>query len=283
MKRGQKLDLFIFFSHTHWDHIQGFPFFVPIFIPTSSLKLFAPDPLNKSFDNLEKIMQKQMSYQVFPISLQAIQNMNSKIEYFDIKEGPLEHESLQPLYDEGIKIYAKYMKHPITSMGYKFVYNGKTIVYTGDNEPHYNMFDKNLAVNQKPKKEKKSEEDEMDSILFDDDIEDDDVDETEAIKAVEESNKKFLDFIQDADVLIIDSQYTAEEYKDKLEWGHSPMEINIERAAKTNVKKMFFFHHDPMRTDDQLDELINKFRNEIIEKNYNFELYAAREGMEIDI
>ncbi len=170
-------------------------------------------------------MKYQMSYQVFPISLDAIQNMNSKIQYYNnLVEGKIDIPELE---NEGLTIIAQRMNHPIETLGYKIIYNGKTIIFTGDNEPYYNVFDKELAVN------KKAIENRSKSVLFDD--EEDDVDENEAIKTVDEQNKKFLEFIKDSDILISDSQYTLKEYPPKIGWGHTPIETNIENALKSNV------------------------------------------------
>ncbi|HPG30196.1 MAG TPA: MBL fold metallo-hydrolase [bacterium] len=261
---------YIFFSHTHWDHIQGFPFFVPIFIPTSTLKLYAPKPLKES-ESLESIMKNQMSYQVFPISLDAIQNMNSKIQYNDIIEGKI---NIPELENEGITILSQYMNHPVVCLGYKIIYDGKTIVYTGDNEPYYNVFDKNLSIN-------KSSGDKAKSVLFDD--EEDDVDDKEAENTVEMMNKKFINFIRDCDYLISDSQYTEEEYKTKLGWGHTSIETNISRALEAKVKRLILFHHEPMRGDDALDELIRNHRKSLAGSGNSIELSAAYEGLEITI
>jgi len=272
LRRKKPIEAHILLSHTHWDHIQGFPFFVPIFIPTTSLKLYAPKSFKETY-SLENIMKYQMSYQVFPISLDAIQNMNSKIQYFnELTEGKVEIPELE---EEGITILAKRMNHPIETLGYKIIYNGKTIIYTGDNEPYYNVFDKELGVN------KKAVENRAKSILFDD--EDDDVDENEAINTVEEQNANFLAFIKDADILISDAQYTLEEYPPKQGWGHTPMETNISNSLKSRVKRLILFHHEPMRGDDALDELLNKFRKQLAADGKTLVLDAAIEGMEIEI
>jgi phosphoribosyl 1,2-cyclic phosphodiesterase len=69
-------------------------------------------------------------------------------------------------------------------------------------------------------------------------------------------NEKLLDFYRDADILIHDCQYTKEEYfSSKIGWGNSFFEHAIDSAFKANVKKIVLFHHDPLRTDQELFEL----------------------------
>ncbi|HPP88913.1 MAG TPA: MBL fold metallo-hydrolase, partial [bacterium] len=261
------------FSHTHWDHIQGFPFFVPIFIPTTSLKMYAPKAI-QDVDSLENVMKRQMSYQVFPISLEAINTMNSKIEYNDIVEGKID---LPELEKEGVTITAQYMNHPVVCLGYKITYKDKTIIYTGDNEPYYNVF----ASNNQPQKNEEAQQKKK-SVLFDDD-EEDNIDDKEAEKATQEMNQKFLDFIKDCDILISDSQYTEAEYQTKRGWGHTSFETNISRALAANVKKLYCFHHEPMRSDAQLDELLEKFRQQLANEGKSLEIYMSYEGLELTI
>ncbi len=87
--------------------------------------------------------------------------------------------------------------------------------------------------------------------------------------------------MEGADILIHDSQYTREEYYKSYEgWGHSTFEYVINTAHKAGVKKVLFFHHDPLRTDEQLTELLSVYREEIEGKSA-LELDVAREGMEL--
>jgi ribonuclease BN (tRNA processing enzyme) len=92
-----------------------------------------------------------------------------------------------------------------------------------------------------------------------------------------------LQYFKDADVVIHDTQYTHKEYTaGKIGWGHSTFEYAINAAHKANVKKLFFFHHDPLRRDDELDELIAFYKNKIKGKSA-LEIEVAREGLTLDI
>jgi len=71
----------LFLSHTHWDHIQGFPFFVPAYIPGNSIHIFAAEKVDTS---LEQTLAGQMLYQYFPISLKQL---GADIRFHDLKEG----------------------------------------------------------------------------------------------------------------------------------------------------------------------------------------------------
>ena len=97
------------------------------------------------------------------------------------------------------------------------------------------------------------------------------------------ADKKWIsgfDIAAQADLLIHDAQYTPLEYKTKIGWGHSSMEDAITFASIAKVKQLLFFHHDPSRTDEQLDVIFSKLK----QHDFGFENYDfAREGMEIDL
>ena len=95
---------------------------------------------------------------------------------------------------------------------------------------------------------------------------------------VSEQSGKIFNFIQGADVLIHDAQYTQEELeKSYLGWGHSSFEHVIKTAHKAGIKKVYFFHHDPQRSDSQLEALVAGYRKKIQGKT-KLELEIAREG-----
>ena len=87
--------------------------------------------------------------------------------------------------------------------------------------------------------------------------------------------------MSNADLLIIDSSYTEAEYELKRGWGHGTYNSALALAASAKVKKLCFTHHEPTRTDQQLDaifaDLVNKH------KNSNCELMLARERMQIEL
>ncbi len=89
-----------------------------------------------------------------------------------------------------------------------------------------------------------------------------------------------IDLAEDADLLYHDGQFSAEEYKGKIGWGHSSMDDTLLFASRARVKKLLLGHHDPYHSDAQLDELM-----EGLEKNYHydFEYKLAVEGTEIDL
>jgi phosphoribosyl 1,2-cyclic phosphodiesterase len=245
--RKGPIDTDIFITHTHWDHIMGFPMFTPLFIPTSRLRIRGP--VSYEDDSLESIIGAQLSYRYWPVRQSEL---SANIVYDQIKETSLD-------LGDGLWVTTKYLNHPILCLGYRFEYKAKTIVTAYDNEPFRNLFPTDPA---------------------DPSYDEDAAREGEAV--AREENQKMLQFFQGADVLIHDSQYTEKEYKaGKVGWGHSSYEYAINTAHKAKVKKLVLFHHDPNRTDQQLEELETGYRRRIREKT-PMELMMAREGLVVE-
>jgi ribonuclease BN (tRNA processing enzyme) len=240
------IDTDIFITHTHWDHMMGFPVFTPLFIPTTKIRIRGP--VSYDDDTLESILSAQLSYRYWPVRLTE---MAARIEYASIKETSMD-------LGDGLWVTTKYLNHPILCLGYRFEYKGKSIVTAYDNEPFRNLFP-------------------VDSS----DPSYDEYAAREGEAVAKEENEKLLRFFLNADVLIHDAQYTAKEYENHIGWGHSSYEYAINAANKARVKKLILFHHDPNRTDDQLTELEDGYRTKAANKT-SMQIMMAREGLTVE-
>jgi len=240
------LDIDIFITHTHWDHIMGFPMFAPVFVPGTKLRIRGPVSYND--DTLASIIGDQLSYRYWPVRQSEL---SAKIEYMELKEISVD-------LGDGLKVRTKYLNHPILCLGYRFEYQGKSIVTAFDHEPFRNLFPT----------------DPQDPNY----IEEAAIDGEEAAK---EENEKMLNFCKDSDILIHDAQYTAEEFEKHLGWGHSSYNYAMEVANQSNVKKLVFFHHDPNYKDKKLESIEEQCKNDA--KGKSFEIIMAREGLKIEV
>ncbi|MEI7802840.1 MAG: MBL fold metallo-hydrolase [Bacteroidota bacterium] len=97
------------------------------------------------------------------------------------------------------------------------------------------------------------------------------------------TDKKWIsgfDLAYNADLLLHDAQYTRQQYKMKMGWGHSSMDDAAKFAFITGVKHLLLAHHDPQHTDQQLNELYTELKNK---NNYAFNYELAAEGMNIEL
>jgi hypothetical protein len=92
---------------------------------------------------------------------------------------------------------------------------------------------------------------------------------------------KMLEFLRDCDVAIMDAQYTDEEYKQHVGWGHSPVSSVVLLALDANVKRLLLFHHDPSHDDDTIDRMIEEARSLVAKSEKTMVIEGAREGAEV--
>jgi CheY-like chemotaxis protein/phosphoribosyl 1,2-cyclic phosphodiesterase len=121
---GKPISTVILLSHTHWDHIQGFPFFAPAFVPGSTLTVCGPEGSARS---LPEVLAGQMEYTYFPVELGQLA---AKINYVDLREGSYEIE--------GLRIRTQYLNHPAIALGYRVEADDLGVAYLCDHEPYSN-------------------------------------------------------------------------------------------------------------------------------------------------
>jgi len=234
VRSGARVDGHLLIGHTHWDHIQGLPFFAPLFVPGNVWHIYGPRGLDQSID---KTLASQMQYTYFPVQLL---DFGATIEYHDLLEGQFEIDD--------IAVTTRYLHHPALTLGYRLEVDGATVVYATDHEP---------TVGGAPGP---------------DGLEEDNREESQHIA-----------FLRGADLVIHDAQYLASEYPAKVGWGHSTIEYAVDVAQAAVVRRMALFHHDPTRTDDDVDALVVSAVQRAGEQGFSGEVFAAAEGTSITL
>ena len=203
----------VLITHSHWDHIQGLPFFIPNFIPGNLLRLHgAFDPV--SGKGIEQVMAVQLQYSYFPV---REAEMKARIEYVTLMpETPFQIGSAT--------VTPYLLNHPVINFGYRIECAGKSVFFTGDHEPPYNIYEPG-----------------------DDEF-------TEYQRFVDDRAEGILRGMQGVDVLIADCSYTEQEYAAKKGWGHGTFNSSIQYARDAKSRVLFCTHHEPTRSDDALDE-----------------------------
>lgn len=219
-------DICLLLTHSHWDHLMGFPFFVPAYFSRYNINVCGGTGAQGL---VKKYLARQMESPYFPVGFDVLKAK------FNFQCGNHGLTGTCPL-----GIIPIPLSHPNGAYGFKFVFNGKAFVFLTDNE---------LGMQHEG------------GLSFDD----------------------YVEASKNADLLFHDAQYTHEEYQKTKGWGHSTYEEVIELAIKAKVKKLGFFHHDPDRTDKELDEIMQKLKAAMKKSKNRLDFFAVREGSEFEI
>ena len=217
-------ELLLLFSHLHHDHTQGFPFFVPAYIPNAKLHIYGPDGTHES---MKSVLERNQSSETFPVGLR---DMSSSKDIQAVREshiivwdetGVRVAESATGLDDDAIviRIHKSYA-HPGSVFMYRITWRGKSVVYATDTEGYVGT-DKRLV-----------------KFAKDADV-----------------------MIHDAQYL--DEHYWGqlEGFPSTQGFGHSTVTMACEVADSTSTGQLILFHHDPAYTDDILAGMERKAKS----------------------
>jgi phosphoribosyl 1,2-cyclic phosphodiesterase len=193
--------------------------------------------------SLEATLSSQMESPYFPVSMQQ---MPGNITIEELKDKAFQIGE--------IKVEATFTNHPGICAAFRLTTAAGVIVYCPDNELMQRM------------RRARAETDE---------------DRKEAEEFGKERDQRLVDFCRNADVLIMDSQYDAEEYPRYVGWGHSCVDDSVALAAEAGVKHFFLFHHDPTHNDAKIDAMTDKARALAKGLSPSMKVDGAREGLEI--
>lgn len=241
--QGSPIHLTLLLTHTHWDHIQGFPFFSPAYNPKNIVRVNAYEGARKG---LEATLSSQMESPYFPIS-------------FHQMPGNITIQELKGLsFKIGqVKVEAAFANHPGICVGYRLFTSHGSIVYMPDNE----LFERLKAQGTSQTAENFPE----------------------AQSFAKHKDQKLIDFVKGADVLIMDSQYDEAEYLQRIGWGHSCMDDSVALAVAAGVKQFYMFHHDPDHDDDWISGFVSRGRELAKHLGGGTQIHAAREGDVIEL
>lgn len=182
----------LFFTHYHWDHIQGLPFFSGLYHPQNRVTFYSP------VSGFETILRDQMREPHFPI---ALSSFPATMRFVELD---------QPVVVGGTRVSWQRVNHPGSCYAYRFERSGHSLVFSTDTELRLEDF---------------------------------------------ERTPENLAFYGNADVLVLDAQYTLGEAIERTDWGHSSASHAVDFALDFAAKTLYLFHHEPNHDDAKVEEI----------------------------
>lgn len=231
------ISLHLLLSHAHWDHIQGFPFFAPVYRPNTRLTVYGA---REGDTRMYRLLSGQMQSDYFPVQFNDLGA--------SIVPGHLGAGSRTV---EGVEVAAHPVNHPGGCMAFSFAHGGRKVVYATDHE--------------------------LDLVL-------ENAEEAAADpRALRRPPAALVEFCRGADLLVCDGQYTDAEYPAHVGWGHSRATTATDLAVLAEVGRLALFHHDPMQTDEDVDNKVRACQRRAPWDDAPARIFAAREGMELKL
>jgi phosphoribosyl 1,2-cyclic phosphodiesterase len=238
---GQPIKISLLVTHMHWDHIQGFPFFLPSYNDKNSIRIYGYDGADAA---LRDILMGQMATPFFPVRLDDLPGRITikTLDKYEFKIGK-------------VRVRAMIMNHPGVCVGYRLETSSGSIAFLPDAEP-YDDFKLHAPHHRLLSPE-------------------------QTRSRAEKARGELVDFLRGCDVLILDAQYTDEEYRSHIGWGHGSLTTAVGLAVDAGVRKLVLFHHDPIHNDAMIDKMVSVARSTAKGRGKELVVEPAKEGMEI--
>jgi phosphoribosyl 1,2-cyclic phosphodiesterase len=237
-------DAHILLTHTHWDHISGLPFFNPAFRDGNHLTICAARGLDK---HLQDVLAGQMEHTYFPVPLR---HLAARLDYRELVEETLTVGSAT--------ITTHYLNHTAICLGYRIDADGRSVAYVSDHEPY------GLGVyGPSPPAELIGR-----GLL-------DGVDHV--------GDRRLIEWVRGADLIVQDAQYTPEEYPNKIGWGHGSTDYVVDVAVAAGARRLALHHHDPHHDDVMVDRMVAYCRQRVAARGAATEVFGAAEGLAVEL
>ena len=192
--------------------------------------------------SFQQILAEPMKAPFFPI---AMRELSGKLEINKLNDMRFSLGDVQAR--------ARFVNHPGICAGYRLMTSSGSIAFLPDHEP-YDFLHSAKGNDLSPDEVKKIAADERGALI---------------------------EFLDGSDILILDAQYTDEEYQTHIGWGHGSISSAVSLALEAEVQRLLLFHHDPSHHDEMVDKMAESACELVAKSGKPLDVAAAQEGSEI--
>ncbi|MCC6748094.1 MAG: MBL fold metallo-hydrolase [Deltaproteobacteria bacterium] len=234
----------VLISHTHWDHIQGLPFFAPLYVAGNRVSLYA----RQRDVHLETLFKSQTQDPYFSVSMEDVA---AAVEYRELLEGAS--------FEVGVsRVRCARLNHPYIAIGYRIDAEGSSVAYVSDTAPFDRIVLGFEFISARPDLEAGPSA-------------------SDAVQLAE-MRDGVIDLCRGADLVVYDTMFEMEEYQACAHWGHSAPEHAVALCQAAGAKCLALFHHHPDRHDDAQDDILERVR-----RSTSLPVIAAAEGLVVEL
>lgn len=234
-------------SHTHWDHIQGLPFFAPLHRKGNTIYVYS---LHRNDTHLKHVFRSATEDPYFPVSFDAAK---ATVEFVDLEVG-------SSFSIDDVEVECTRLNHPWIAMAYRLNADESSLVYVSDTAPFKDLLLQQEYIPAPPGPDAS-------------------IDPKDA-RLLGSMRKKVVHLCRSADMVIYDTHFTEQEYLSRPHWGHSAPVHALDLLTDAHARTLVLFHHAPEHGDDQMDSILEHTRELAAGK---IKVLCAMEGQTLDV
>jgi phosphoribosyl 1,2-cyclic phosphodiesterase len=239
----------ILISHTHWDHIQGLPFFSPLYQEGNRLHVYARQ---RDDLNLRSVFASQAESPYFPV---PFDDTRAKVDFAELEDSAT--------FEIGdVKVSCARLNHPYIATAYALSVDGAKVAYVSDTAPFADiLFGQEFVPGPPP----------LGALSAGD---------REKLRAM---RSEVVRLCEGADLVVYDTMFTAEDYRSLPHYGHSRPSDAIEICHDAGARMLALYHHAPERSDAEVDAMLAEARRVSGEAARELQVVAAYEGLDVPL
>jgi len=240
----------VLISHTHWDHIQGLPFFAPLYQKGNHLYVYAR---RRDDVHLRAVFASQTDDPYFAI---PIDETKAEISFRELADS-----ARFEIGDVGVRCAR--LNHPYVATAYRLSVDGASVAYVSDTAPFSDILFENQFIARPPMAIRPLPEPDRAKL-----------------RAMRDGVVRLC---EGADLVIYDTMFTPEDYQRIPHYGHSRPADAVEVCGEAGASRLALFHHAPERTDAEIDAILADTRTAATKAARKLDIVAAYEGLEMEL